>query len=98
MARVKNNIVIEGLVGTLGKNLLIRVVNGQTIISQKPGKRTKPPSEKQKARQVLFKEAVAWAKKQLQDKTLEAELRAECKGNQSPNSLLIARYMRESKG
>lgn len=70
-----------------------------TLLEKKgKGKGKKPMSEKQLARQTLFKEAVVWTKEQLKDKALEAALRAKCKGNNSPNSLLIAKYLKEKKG
>lgn len=94
MAKVRSNVVMEGLSGGLGKDLYVRVVNGQTIVSAKPGKRSKPPGENQLARQNRFKEAMAWAKEKLQDPELKAAYKARCTGTQSPMSLLVGEFMR----
>jgi antitoxin component of MazEF toxin-antitoxin module len=94
MARVRSNLILEGLSGSIGKELTIRVVNGQTIISVKPGKRKKPPSEKQKAQQEKFKQAREWAKTQLLDPEIAAEYKARCTGNQSAMSLLVGEFMK----
>ena len=96
MAKVVSNLVVEGLRGGLGKDLYVRVVNGQTIVSVKPGKRNKPPGENQLARQNRFKEAMAWAKAQLQDPEIKAAYKARCIGTQSPMSLLVGEFMRGS--
>jgi hypothetical protein len=95
MARIHNNLILEGLSGSLGKEFTIRVVNGKTIISVKPGKRTKPPSEKQKAQQEKFKLAREWAKTQLLDPEIAAKYKAMCTGNQSALSLLVGEFMRK---
>lgn len=94
MAKIRSNVVMEGLSGGLGKDIYLRVVNGKTIVSAKPGKRTKPPGENQLARQNRFKEAMVWAKVQLQDPELKAAYKARCVGSQSPMSLLVGAYMR----
>ena len=98
MARVRSNLILEGLSGSIGKELTIRVVNGKTIISVKPGKRTKPPSEKQKAQQEKFRLAREWAKEQLLNPEIAAEYKARCTGNLSALSLLISDFMKDKKG
>lgn len=98
MARVKSNLLLEGLQGGLGKELYVRVVNGQTIVATKPGKRQKPPGENQLARQQRFREATAWAKEQLKDPERVAAYKARCVGNQSPLSLLVGEFMRGEAG
>lgn len=97
MARVKNNLAIEGLVGMLGKQLVFRQVNGKTVVSMRPSKPEGPPSEKQVAMRAKFKKARDWAKNQLKNETVATEWKAKCVGNQSSLSLLIGEYFRRVK-
>ena len=64
MARVRENIVMQGLSGTLGNQLIIKTnKNGQTIISAKPNfdsDREFTPA--QLAQQQAFREAAAYGK------------------------------------
>ncbi len=52
--------------GTIGK-LVYRVVDGKTIVSQRPKRRNVPPSEAALAHQQNFKRASRWAKVTLLD-------------------------------
>lgn len=94
MAQVKNNILLEGIRGMLGKQLVYRVVKGRTIISMRPAKRKGPPTEKQVAARVRFREAREWAKEQLKDPLLAATYKAKCVGNQSALALLTGERMK----
>ena len=63
MAKVNKNIVIEGLSGSLGDQLVIQAgKGGTTIIRTKPQPGDQPPSEAQQAARERFQEAVAYAK------------------------------------
>lgn len=97
MARVKNNIAIEGLQGMLGKQLVFRQVNGQTVVSMRPAKPEGPRTPNQLAWQEKFKIARNWARKQLENPTVAAEWKGKCVGNQSAMSLLIREYFRRVK-
>lgn len=72
MARIKNNIIIEGISGTLGDMLVFRQLQGKTVLSLKP-KQTAQKSEKQLAHMKLFKEAVLYGKSVLADPSLMQE-------------------------
>ena len=75
MATVRKNIVIEGLSGSLGDQLVIRISKGgQTVIATKP----KYPdhrefSEAQQAHMQQFKDAVAYAKSAAANEPLYAD-------------------------
>jgi hypothetical protein len=75
MATVRKNIVLEGVSGTLGDQLVFRIgKGGQTIISTKP----KYPdnrqfSDAQQAHMQEFKEAVAYAKDAAKNQPIYAD-------------------------
>ena len=63
MAKVKNNLVIHGLSGMLGKQLVIRrAKNGQYIVSAAPNQPKQELTEAQKEHREKFRQAVLFAK------------------------------------
>jgi len=66
MAIVRNNLVTKGLSGSLGKTLVFRNVNGQTVVSTSPTS-TAEPTEAQVAQRARFQQAVVYAKGQMSD-------------------------------
>ena len=73
MAKVSNNIIIQGLSGSLGDQLVIQAGRGgQTIIRVKPRPSDKPPTEAQQAARERCEEAAAYAKG-AQDQPVYAE-------------------------
>lgn len=65
MARVYDNAITMGTIGTLG-NVYFRVINGKTYVSKMPV-RTSPRSKKQKSSSRKFKKAVSYALAALKD-------------------------------
>lgn len=66
MAKVFDNILISGLRGKVGKQLVFRVVNGVTIASHAPAKPDpKKETEAQRKTRTTFRAASHWAKAQL---------------------------------
>lgn len=70
MAKSKNNIVIAGLSGKVGKQLVFKQVNGRTIVTKFPNyKVSKTP--KQEAHHQKFAKATVYAKNALENPTLK---------------------------
>jgi hypothetical protein len=76
MARVSNNIVTQGLSGTIGGTLVFRQVGGKTIVAAAPRETDKAPSARQLAQQERFQMAALYAKAQIQDVASKAEYEA----------------------
>ena len=72
MARVKKNILAQGLSGMLGKTIVFRQVGDETIATSRPV-RNGELSVKQKAQQAKFTQAVQYANGQMADPTAKAE-------------------------
>jgi hypothetical protein len=95
MAIVKNNPVLEGCSGKLGRTLVYRQMNGKTIVQSAPVRKA-PYTAAQKKQQGRFGEAMAYAKGLLQDKATweyyTALAKAKGKGWNAYN-LVISEYM-----
>ncbi|MCC3156831.1 hypothetical protein LJ737_06265 [Hymenobacter sp. 15J16-1T3B] len=89
MARVSNNIITQGLSGTIGGTLVFRQVGGQTIVSTAPKESDKAPTSRQLAHQKRFQMAALYAKAQLADPASKAEYEA-ARGENSGNAYAIA--------
>ena len=75
MAKVKQNIVVQGISGTLGKNLVFRhLKDGSTIISIKQDFSKRVFSKRQLTHQSHFQEAAAYARQAAKTNPIYAEL------------------------
>jgi len=64
MAKVRNNVIVRGLSGSFGEQMVIRIDKaGRTIVSNKPEfDENRVFTSDQQAQQEKFREAVAYAK------------------------------------
>lgn len=76
MARVSNNIITQGLSGTIGGTLVFRQVGNQTVVSAAPRESDKAPTAGQLAQRERFQMAALYAKAQLTDPASKAEYEA----------------------
>lgn len=75
MAKVKQNVVVQGISGTLGKNLVFRhMKDGSTIISMKQDFSNRVFSKGQLTHQSRFQEAAAYARQAAKTNPIYAEL------------------------
>jgi hypothetical protein len=75
VAKVKRNILIEGLSGTLGKDLVFRQMkDGSTIVSTKPDFSKRIFSGEQLTHQIRFQQAAAYARAAAKRHPIYAEL------------------------
>jgi hypothetical protein len=72
MAKVKNNIFLENLTGTIGKKMNIYNLNGQTIVRKAKKKKPFVATPKQIRAQHKFQDATDYASKAIQDPELKA--------------------------
>lgn len=78
MAVVKNNPVLEGFSGMLGRTMVFRQMNGKTIVQSAPV-RTAPYNEAQRRQQGRFREAMAYARRLLANPEVKAAYTARAK-------------------
>ncbi len=75
MAKVKNSLLLEGLIGTLGKDLVFRQMkDGSTIVSTKPNFSHRKFSREQLSHQQRFREATAYARQAARTNPIYKEL------------------------
>lgn len=67
MARSNKTIIAQSLSGLIGKELVFKQYGDKTIISSTPDMSGIKPSKAQKKERSKFKEAMAWAKVQMQN-------------------------------
>ena len=93
MPKVKNNIVTQGLSGTLGGQLVFRQTSRGTEVSVAPQAPSGPPSAAQTAQRERFQQAIIYARGQAQNPAVQAEYADEAKArNQSISNVLVADY------
>ncbi|MRX48666.1 PH domain-containing protein [Pedobacter puniceum] len=76
MARVKNNILIQGLSGTLNKQVVFKTRNKKTFVSRYPDMSEVVPSSKQLKAKNSFSKAVQYAQSVLADPEKKKEVAA----------------------
>ena len=94
MAQVKNNIIMQGVSGKLGKQIVYRQRFGKTIVTKAPH-RTAPLTAKQVSHTNKFKVATAYAKSVLADPLQYERYSKEAKsrGVFSTYNMAISDYM-----
>src|SRR5690606_29438713 len=93
MAKVKNNIVTEGLSGKLGDRIVFRQFGGKTIVAVKP-QATAERSEAQLKQVQKFKDAARYASKAIQNPvSKEAYALRATKPGQSAYTVALTDYL-----
>jgi hypothetical protein len=92
MARLKENIIIKGLSGRVGKHFIFKQYGSRTIISAYPDMSRVKLSAKQKKENNRFRKAMAYARSQMSDPGSKAAYKARVKGLQKPHNVAIADF------
>ena len=98
MANVTRNALLNGARGSFNKKMVFRTYNGQTYSSAHPDMSNRKLSPAQKASIQAFREAVAYAKKILDDPEQRSRLLHRMKNNKKlrnmfPRSVLIQEFL-----
>lgn len=92
MAKVKNNIVTEGLSGKLGDRIVFRQRAGNTIVAVAPQEYPER-TEAQKNHAQKFRSASRYAAKTLKDPDTKAAYAARAKKGQTAHNVAVADFM-----
>jgi len=92
MARVKHNIITQGMSGNLERKILFKHYGNKTIITTFPDRSKVKLTEGQKKENTRFREAMAYARSQMADPVSKAEYKAKAKGLQKPHNVAIADF------
>lgn len=90
MAVVRNNLITQGLSGTLGRTLVFRRVGGKTVVSTVPSPSSKAPSVAQQNQRHKFQQAILYAKSQMNDPAIKADYESMVKDDGSSSAYNIA--------
>ena len=91
MAKVRNNLVVHGLSGMIGKQVVIRrQKNGEYTVAAAPGPSSRELSDAQKAHHERFRQAITFAKGA--QKASEYRTVADSR-NQSPFNVAVADFL-----
>jgi hypothetical protein len=93
MARNKRNMVIAGLSGMLGGQLILRQVGNHTIVTRAPRPSSKPPTIQQQQFRSRFGRAVAYATAAIKDEATRAVYGQRAGSGQSAYHLAIADFL-----
>lgn len=74
MAKVRKNVILEGLSGSIGNLVFRQMPDGSTRVSVKPDFSQRVFSQEQKDQQKRFKQAVAYAREAAKTQPIYAEL------------------------
>lgn len=83
---------MEGLIGAVNKQLVLKQYGKITVVSSYPDMSRVVKTEKQKKENSRFREAVAYAKAQMADPVAKAEYQAKVKGLQKAFNMAIADF------
>lgn len=92
MAKSNNNVITHGLSGKIGDMLVFTQRNGKTIVGKLPDKSHVEQSDKQKAVNKRFQEAVIYAKVVVADAALKAEYESKAGDGKSAYNVAIADF------
>ncbi|MDP4265754.1 MAG: hypothetical protein Q8941_24765 [Bacteroidota bacterium] len=94
MAKVKDNILLKGLSGTIGGQLTFRQIGGKTCVSKYQKAPGVPATEKKKAVQTKFGVATAYARGAVKDPKLKAMYQAFVTGGQRAFNIAMTDALR----
>ena len=89
MAKLKDNALMTGTSGTIGKQLTYRQIGGRTFVSKYQRPPAVPPTEKKKAVQTKFGIATAYGRRVVKDPGLKALYQAAIKGGQRAFNIAV---------
>jgi len=82
MAKIRGNLLLNGVSGTIGRQLTFRQIAGKTFVSKYQREPSVPATEKKRAVQKKFGLATAYARKVVKNPELKAMYQAKVKGGQ----------------
>ncbi len=93
MARIKNNIILHGASGHIGKQVVIKQYAYGKVLSKFPDMSNIKPSKKQEEKRNKFSDAVAYAKGILKNEQLKNAYRQKLKGKQTVYHFALQQYL-----
>jgi hypothetical protein len=89
MAKVKDNVLVKGFSGTIGRELTFRQIGGETFVSKYQKAPAVAATEKKLAVQTKFGVATAYARRAVKDPEVKAMYQAVVKGGQRAFNIAV---------
>lgn len=93
MATTTNNILLKGLRGAIGKEIVIKQYGKKTVVTKYPDMSKVKPSGLQKERRSIFKEAVNYAKAIIYTPELKEQYQQKVKRGQTVYHYALREYL-----
>src|SRR5689334_7604546 len=97
MAYVKQNIFVDGVSGTVAKQMTLKVRKGKTVVCSKRGPDTIPPTERRLVARDKFEDASLYAKEAIADPVMKLMYAAAAKGGQTAYNVAVKDAARPPK-
>lgn len=97
MAQVKNNVLVKGMSGRIGKTLVFKVYGNKTVASRYPDMSRVKFTASQKAEQSLFARAAKYAHSIINDPLKKAAFQAMIGPDRKVYNAAISAYLNEHK-
>lgn len=97
MARVKKNVIMQGISGQINKQMVFKVYGDKTFLTHYPNMSKVKFSENQIAEQGVFAEAVYHAKSIIYDPEKKAAFKATLEPGRNVFNAAISAYLKEHK-
>jgi hypothetical protein len=92
MARIKQNLIMQGMSGAIGKQVIVKHYGSVSIISSYPDMSRIKRTTKQKTENNKFREASVYARGQMRDPIAKAAYKAKAVGMQTAYNVAMADY------
>ena len=94
MASTETNIILKGVSGMLGGQVVLKQINGKTVICKAPPKRGKNVPDTQKKQMSRFQQAVAYARKMISEPNTRALYAAKTEPGKRVFNRALADFMK----
>jgi len=96
MARTNSNILLKGVSGKIGDQLVVKQYAGKTVISAMPNMSHVKPSKLQKQKRGVFAEAVKFAQSVIRDPVKKKAYAKKVKAGQAVYHYALQQYLKKA--
>ena len=97
MARTQNSLLLHGLQGQIGKQIVVKKYGKKTVVSKYPDMTQITPTKLQKKQRNLFAKAVAYARDINNDPVKKAAYKNKVKKGDSVYQYALKEYLKKNK-
>jgi hypothetical protein len=95
MARANDSLILRGVQGQIGKEIVVKKYGNKTVLSKYPDMTNIKPTKLQKKQRNNFADAVAYAQSINNDPVKKAEYKSKAKRGQSVYQYALKEYLKK---